>query len=89
MKSIVHKQFRDCFDVLPANIRELARSTFALWQSNPRHPSLHFKSVHTSKPLYSVRVGMRWRALGLLDEDTMTWFWIGTHAEYDRIIRRF
>ena len=28
----------------------------------------------------------RWRALGRRDGNTVTWFWIGSHAEYDRLI---
>jgi hypothetical protein len=45
--------------------------------------------VHPAKPLYSIRVGHRWRALGYRRDDTMIWFWIGSHAEYDKIIRRY
>jgi len=25
-------------------------------------------------------------ALGVLDESTIVWFWIGSHADYDRLI---
>jgi hypothetical protein len=38
--------------------------------------------------VYSVRVGIGWRALGLLEGDTVIWFWVGSHAEYDSILRR-
>ena len=89
MKSRALEQFWDCLDALPAEVRNLAREAFALWQRDPRHPSLHFKSVHARKPIYSVRIGRRWRALGLRHDDAIVWFWIGSHAEYDDIIRRF
>lgn len=89
MKSRARQEFWTCFDALPAEIQKLTREAFALWQDNPRHPSLHFKSVHGTEPLYSVRVGKRWRALGLLERDTITWFWVGPHAEYDKVIRKF
>ena len=89
MKSAARKQFWDCFDALPADVQNLARRAFALWIENPGHRSLEFKRVHDREPLYSVRVGIRWRALGLREGDTMVWFWIGPHAEYDRIIRRY
>jgi len=31
-------------------------------------------------------VTLGYRALGLLDDDEIVWFWIGTHAGYDRIL---
>jgi hypothetical protein len=89
MKSEALAEFWNCFDALPPGIRERAREAFTLWQRDARHPSLHFKRVHRTKPLYSVRIGERWRALGYLRDDRMVWFWIGAHAEYDKIIRRF
>lgn len=50
---------------------------------------LQFKRVHPSEPIYSVRIGRSWRALGLQrDSDQMLWFWIGSHAEYDSLLRR-
>ena len=50
------------------------------------HPSLHFKQIPGHDAVYAVRVGIGWRALGLRDGDTITWFWIGSHAEYDQLI---
>jgi hypothetical protein len=54
---------------------------------NPAHPSLVFKRVKESQPLYSVRIGLTYRAIGLLKGDTVTWFWIGAHDEYDELIK--
>jgi len=34
----------------------------------------------------SARVGSGYRALGLDEGDTVQWFWIGTHAQYDKLI---
>ena len=48
-----------------------------------RHPSLHFKRVGR---LWSVRVGIGYRALAVAGDDGPVWFWIGSHAEYDRIL---
>ena len=53
----------------------------------PRHPGLHFKSIHKQDPIYSVRVTRGYRAVGLLEDDEMTWFWIGGHAEYERLLK--
>jgi len=38
------------------------------------------------KGYYSVRIGMKYRALGMGVEEGILWFWIGTHLEYDEII---
>lgn len=89
MKSETLREFWECFDRLPSDIQKLSRQTFARWHRDPNHTSLHFKKVHPSKPLYSVRVGERWRALGYRRGDTVVWFWIGSHADYDKAIRRF
>jgi hypothetical protein len=34
-----------------------------------------------------VRVGRRFRALAVEVDDGLLWFWIGSHADYDRLIR--
>jgi hypothetical protein len=87
MKSLAEKAFWDCFEKLPAEVQALARDAFDLWSRDPRHPSLQFKLVQRSKSVYSVRVGLHWRALGRLHGDAVYWYWIGTHADYDRKIR--
>ena len=66
--------------------QDRARQGYRLWQANPRHGSLRFKRVSRAQPIYSVRVGLNFRALGLLENDTITWYWIGTHNEYDRLL---
>lgn len=75
--------FWACYDALPAAVRDLADKQFALLNANPRHPSLHFKRI---KRFHSVRVGVHYRALAVDAPDGMLWFWIGSHADYDRII---
>ena len=72
------------YDELPGRIRDLADKNFVLLKDNPRHPSLHFKSVGR---FHSARVGRDYRALAVPVEDGMLWFWIGTHAEYNRLAR--
>ena len=87
-------EFWDCYKALPQNVRESARRAYAKWQVNHYHPSLHFKCVKDSAPpLYSARTGLDYRALGVRekqeDQDIITWFWIGTHAEYEKLIESF
>ena len=66
-------------------MRVLADKNFNLLKADPSHPSLQFKLLGAGK-LYSARVGLHYRALGLPREEGVHWFWIGTHAEYDRLV---
>jgi hypothetical protein len=77
------------FAELPAEVKGQARQAYRLWNANPTHPGLHFKKVHPELPIYSVRVGLRWRAMGILRDDVMIWFWIGSHADYDKLLKQF
>ncbi|MDQ3261698.1 MAG: hypothetical protein M3Q00_13115 [Pseudomonadota bacterium] len=54
---------------MPKPIQEKARNAYDLWSNNPRHPSLRFKKVHIKLPIYSVRIDIDWRAVGILDGD--------------------
>ena len=81
MNSSVSAAFHEALAGLPAEIQELAFKNFALWQANPRHPSLQFKKVGT---YWSVRIGQDNRALAILEGETFRWFWIGTHREYEK-----
>jgi hypothetical protein len=88
MKSLAEKGFWNHFDALPEDVQLLARQAFDLWQRDPRHPGLQFKLVRAGTSVYSVRIGLRWRALGRLHGDTVYWYWIGSHSDYDREIRK-
>ena len=71
---------------MPAAIRQQARKTYRLWLHDPRLPSLHFKKVGK---VWSIRIGETgYRATADMQGDTVYWFWIGTHDEYERLIRR-
>ena len=83
MKHFTVPSFWECYDKLPATIREHADKNYELLKENPGHPSLHLKKV---KDFYSVRVSLRYRALGIEVEDGIVWFWIGTHADYDSLV---
>ena len=88
MKSSVTKEFRKRLNTLPSEVQEQAARAYVLWRSNPYHPSLQFKRVSQRQPIYSVRIGLGYRALGLLEGDRIYWFWIGSHAEYDALLKR-
>ncbi|GAK50723.1 hypothetical protein U14_01956 [Candidatus Moduliflexus flocculans] len=84
MKHLASPSFWTCYDMLPQAIRELADKNFDLLKTNPFHPSLHFKNVGK---YWSVRVGKKYRAVAIQSSQGLLWFWIGTHPEYEKIIR--
>ena len=83
MKHYTSPKFWELYQALPGEIRELADKNYQLLKSNPRYPSLHFKRIGE---LWSVRVGQHYRALGVDVEGGIYWIWIGTHADYDKIV---
>ncbi|MCC3561745.1 MAG: hypothetical protein JGK26_21925 [Microcoleus sp. PH2017_27_LUM_O_A] len=88
MKSSVTKSFRTRLESLPASVQEQADKAYALWQDDPYHPSLQFKRVSQKQPIYSARISINYRVLGLLEADRIYWYWIGAHDEYDELLKR-
>ena len=86
MRSRATPRFWAAHRDLPPEIQAAARKAYRLFRANPQHPSLQFKKVHQQDPIYSARVTLGYRAIGLLEDDEITWFWIGTHAAYDRVL---
>ena len=87
MNSVTTEHFRRAFEALPPSVQRRARRAYATFRRDPSHPSLRLKQVHSTRAIHSVRVGLGHRALGVREGDTMVWFWIGSHAEYDRLVR--
>ena len=83
LKHSASPQFWTCLRALPKPVQQLSHKSFALLNSNPRHPSLHLKQIGR---FWSVRIGLSYRALGVGIEDGVLWFWIGSHADYDRLV---
>jgi hypothetical protein len=86
MRSFTSRRFRDLYAELPKDIQLRASRAYRLFRRNPAHPGLSFKKVEASDDVYSVRVGLGYRALGRVDGDLVVWFWIGPHTEYDRLL---
>jgi mRNA-degrading endonuclease RelE of RelBE toxin-antitoxin system len=84
MKSETLPSFWAEYRKLSNPIKERARKTYRLWADNPFHPSLHFKCIDSKEGIWSVRVTRSYRAVGILDGDTVTWFWIGSHDDYEQ-----
>lgn len=89
MNSHITNDFLKLFRRLPDSIKNSARKSYLVWKDNHYHPSLNFKEIKTGTNIYSVRIGIGWRALGILRDDNIVWFWIGSHAGYDKIIGGF
>ena len=89
MTSRTTARFREALAGLPGPVREQAHAAYRQFLSDPWHPGLRFKQVHATLPIYSARVGLHYRALAERQPDgTMVWFWIGSHAQYDGLLRR-
>ena len=84
MKHHASPAFWTCYDALPGTVRQLADQAFERLKHDPQYPSLHFKKTGR---FWSARVGINHRALAVEAPDGLVWFWIGTHAEYDRLLR--
>ena len=87
MRSLTATQFWKFYATLPRDIQRRADRAYVLWRTNPQAQGLYFKRVGTRVPGYSVWIGQNHRALGILQDDTIVWFWIGPHDEYERILK--
>ena len=67
-------------------MQEDARRAYQIFRANPAHPGLHFKKIEGEADIYSVRIGLDYRALAVRKDERVVWYWIGTHAEYDHLI---
>lgn len=86
MTSRTTAKFRKALQKLPLRIQLQAKEAYELWRRDPGHRSLQFKKVHATKPIYSVRVAIGWRAVGVRTGDVMVWYWIGSHSDYDKLV---
>jgi hypothetical protein len=84
MRHFASPSFWERYEELPDIIQELADKNFELLKADPKHPSVHLKKAGK---YWSARVGMKYRALGVEIDEGMLWFWIGTHAEYDKLLK--
>ncbi len=88
MRSKTTTAFRSRLSRLPAEVQAHARDAYRQFERDPSHRALQFKRVHPSLPIYSARISKGYRAVGQREGDLVVWFWAGTHAEYDGLLRR-
>lgn len=84
MKSEVLPSFWKAYSKLTEETKENAKKAYKLWDENPFHPSLHFKCINRQERIWSVRISRSYRAIGVMDGETVTWFWIGNHDNYEK-----
>ncbi|MFC1673121.1 hypothetical protein ACFL12_03105, partial [Pseudomonadota bacterium] len=75
------------FDDLPDDVRKMAESTYKQWKDNPKNPGLRFKKIHVELPVFSFRVGMKHRTVGVEAPDgKVVWFWVGSFDTFQAAI---
>ena len=88
MKSVTTERFRRLYGAANAPRRSQIKRSYKLWLENPAHPSVRFKKIHNTEPIFSARVDLDWTALGVLEDDTVVLFWVGCHDEYHALLKR-
>jgi hypothetical protein len=84
MKSLALPSFWEGYRSLDPSLQPRVRKAYELWLGNPFHPSLRFKCINREENIWSVRLTRGYRATGVVDGDTITWFWVGGHDAYER-----
>ena len=88
MKSRTTRRFREAFRDLPTEIQEQTRQAYARFRENPGYPGLRFKKIQVQGNVHSARITRDYRALGTVEGDEVVWFWVGSHDEYERLIKQ-
>lgn len=87
MISRTTKKFWKAYYKLPSEIKKSAKKSFLIFQKNPFHPGLNFKRIYSNQNIYSIRISKDYRALAIVEDENIIWFWIGSHSEYDKIVQ--
>ncbi len=86
IESRTTRQFWRLFRDLPPEVQQEAKRAYRLFCADPAHPGLHFKKLEGEDDIYSVRIGLGYRALAVMKESRLVWYWIGSHSDYDRLV---
>ncbi len=88
MISHTTERFSKLYGNLPEQIRKQARQAYKQFKSDPYYPGLYFKRIHSSRPIYSVRITKDYRAVGIQQNNEIIWFWIGSHSDYGKLLNQ-
>ncbi len=67
MISHTTQSFRKALSKLPDSVRSQARVAYRQFSEDPYYPSLQFKCIHATDPVYSARINIDYRAVGILN----------------------
>jgi hypothetical protein len=84
VRHFANARFWQAYQALPAKAQRLADKSFQLMKEDPRHPSIQLKKAGR---FWSARASDDYRALAVEYDGGLLWFWIGTPADYDRLLR--
>lgn len=73
---------------LSSEVKTHIKRAYKLWIKKPHHPSLRFKKIHSTESIWSVRVGLDYRVVGIKHDNNMLWFFVGSHKEYETLIKK-
>ena len=85
MKSLVRPSFWRAYSQLSDRTRKEARKAYTQFAKDPAHPSLRFKKLAGYEDVWSVRISAQYRAIGQRKADEITWVWIGSHNDFDKL----
>ena len=88
MNSKTTERFWKGYDELPLAIRKQAKEAYKQFLRDPYYPSLHFKQIHSTRPVFSVRITKKYRAVGIVQGEEIIWFWIGSHSDYNKLLKQ-
>jgi hypothetical protein len=86
IQSWTTRRFWRLFSNLPPEVQQEAKRAYRLFRANPTHPSLHFKKLEGQSDVYSTRISLGYRALAVKNGERVIWYWIRSHADYDRLV---
>ena len=89
MISKTTERFWKCYAEISLTVRKQAKEAYKQFLKDPYYPSLHFRQIHSTRPIFSVRITKNYRAIGIIQGEEIIWFWIGSHADYNNLLKQF
>lgn len=83
-QSIATEKYWKLYRKLPDEAKKHAKDAYKRFCIDPSDPGLNFERVQSNKKFCTVRVNLQYRVVGLWGSP-ITWFWIGTHQEFDNM----
>lgn len=85
LRSSATSGFWKLFTDLPIDVQDLAIEKYELFNRDPHHPSLGFQAKGR---VWTVDIGRSYRAIAFKTENHLSWFWIGSHEDYNKVLKR-